>query len=599
MRAAAVLSDEELCMLEQLCYLVPEVASAAGVETFSGITDRDAGLTVGEILAVFDEDAIGRLRVLGDEEAGRSCISGREWADILQYVKESPLKDLVVKDTLSGGGDVSLAVTYEQPGMPDEAIVAFKGTTGAEEWVDNIEGMNVSDTPAQQEALLYIEEQPYKHLTVTGHSKGANKAMYVTVLCPRVYRCAAFDGQGFSEDFIDRYGAEINERAGLVNSYSLRTDFIHILLFPLPGSRQIFCEGFGVKNAKQHHSPNSFFRLDAAGSLLTDAAGRPVIVSAAGGQALPEDPSMTVLHRFCAFLMNNASDEDRNAIAGYLETVIPLAMSGEDSGTKKEGILRVTGENTEAAAAVIAWLAVFMHQYHYDADTVDGILQSLGLDTLDELCGFSLSAEEIDRAGLPVSWEVLAEAGGLDPEGLHAGLSTVLDVILRRLNNGKRDSDIQGTLAFLDLFISLRAGAPLRLAEIWKAADRKTGEISAAGGAGNKAAGTFRVRDFSDAARTRLDEDLRQTGEPEGLSLDGWAGYEGEPWFSELNAGTVTRGLRMYAEAAGMTAAESRRQAEDIFRCVHEADARYAEKILAAGETLRKIGQTLAGIGGG
>ncbi len=565
MKAVMELTDEELCMLEQICYLDDSVAEAAGAVSYAGISDRDAGLSLEDILAGFDEEALSELRTLGDTEVGRSCISGKEWAGILQYVKGSRLKDLVVRDTLPGENGISLAVTYVQPGRTDRAIVAFKGTTGPGEWADNIGGMNAADTPAQQEAILYIEEQPYEHLTVTGHSKGANKAMYAAVLSPRTDRCVAFDGQGFSDRFIDKYGAEIQERAGRIRSYSLETDFVHILLFPVPGGRQIFCKGFGVENAKQNHSPNSFFQTDGEGNPVTDAEGLPVIVTSAGGRAVRENPSVTVLHRFSSFLMNNASEEDRKEIVGYLETVVPIAMSGEDAGEKKNSILRITGENTDAVAAILAWLALFMQQYDYGPETAEQIMDALGLGTLDGILGFSLSA--------------------------------VLTVAPDRLTNGRQDRDIQGLLTIADRAVTRLTGHSVQLAEIWKAADRKAAEISGSRGDGDRAAGSYRIRDFSDEAWERLDGGLQKTGDPEGLSVSGWAGYAGDPWFEKIRAGEVMHGLDVYARAAGDTAGLSRRQAQRIFEQVNEIDTKYAALLQAGTGELQKISAILGGIG--
>lgn len=39
--------------------------------------------------------------------------------------------------------------------------------------------------------------ESYDSITVTGHSKGGNKAQYVTVLSDKVDRCISMDGQGF------------------------------------------------------------------------------------------------------------------------------------------------------------------------------------------------------------------------------------------------------------------------------------------------------------------------------------------------------------------------------------------------------------------
>ena len=61
----------------------------------------------------------------------------------------------------------------------------------------------------------YIENLPYDSITVAGHSKGGNKAQYVTVLSDKVDRCISMDGQGFSQEFIDKYYAEIQKERTL------------------------------------------------------------------------------------------------------------------------------------------------------------------------------------------------------------------------------------------------------------------------------------------------------------------------------------------------------------------------------------------------
>ena len=75
----------------------------------------------------------------------------------------------------------------------------------------------------------------FTELTVTGHSKGGNKAMFVTILCNNVIRCVSFDGEGFSKEFLSDNNkiASILERSSLITNYSLSSDFVHILLYQL------------------------------------------------------------------------------------------------------------------------------------------------------------------------------------------------------------------------------------------------------------------------------------------------------------------------------------------------------------------------------
>ena len=73
------IENEELCMLEQLCYLNKDVAKMAGVEDdFKGIKGTMNGKSVEEILKYFDDTAISNLEVLGNKEVGNACISDKE-----------------------------------------------------------------------------------------------------------------------------------------------------------------------------------------------------------------------------------------------------------------------------------------------------------------------------------------------------------------------------------------------------------------------------------------------------------------------------------------------------------------------------------------
>ncbi len=109
--------------------------------------------------------------------------------------------------------------------------VVFRGT-GAGEWIDN--GMGLSGIPNQNtyvsysgsvtritvstdhatlqqvEALNWFCKAAHKNgwgsdcrITVSGHSKGGNKAQFITMHSEMIDRCISFDGQGFSPEAIN------------------------------------------------------------------------------------------------------------------------------------------------------------------------------------------------------------------------------------------------------------------------------------------------------------------------------------------------------------------------------------------------------------
>jgi len=284
-----MLSDNELGLLEMLCYINPELIRQAtgqiiNSDTYVEMMIQQKNENVGMLLENlgFTEQILDDLVFFGEEEIPGACASGSEWASILKYLK-SPvveLSRLILRDImLNEDGTRILALCFCLPEDFSKAIVAFRGTSGEREWQDNIDGATMSDTGCQIEALDFIESLPYEKITVIGHSKGGNKAMYVAITSNKVIRCVAFDAQGFSQEFMDKYWIEIQEKGTNIIHYSLSTDYIHALLFQIPNARQVYVrENKGVDNIKQHHSPNSFFVTDVGGNLVLDEQGKPQIV---------------------------------------------------------------------------------------------------------------------------------------------------------------------------------------------------------------------------------------------------------------------------------------------------------------------------------
>lgn len=280
------LSDVEICLLEQLTYLDEDVARAAfgsiNYENlgFYKISNDYLGSTISDILGAFNETALANLRK-HPEEICDAAISGTEWASIIEQLKTNEhLKDLVLSDidmdksgyhtvTDSSGNEYPypLALCFTDGSeSPSAAIIAYKGTTGETEWADNVCAAYSKETPPQKVALEFATKMSnkYSDITVTGHSKGANKAMYVSVFVSAVTRCVCFDGQGFSAEFYKNptVWRNIKERASIITNYALSSDFVHILLNHIPGSKQYYCEGYGVDGIMENHSPNSFLQQE-------------------------------------------------------------------------------------------------------------------------------------------------------------------------------------------------------------------------------------------------------------------------------------------------------------------------------------------------
>ncbi len=140
--------------------------------------------------------------------------------------------------------------------LPDQKImVAFKGT-GTGEWIDNGEGLSgisqnntyvtngkaeiKSDFATDQQAaalnwfnkLIDTEHLNPSDIIVSGHSKGGNKAQFISLHFD-LSSCISFDGQGFSPEALSCFNKEFidvyNRRREKIFSFSSENDYINVL----------------------------------------------------------------------------------------------------------------------------------------------------------------------------------------------------------------------------------------------------------------------------------------------------------------------------------------------------------------------------------
>ncbi|BCN30413.1 Mbeg1-like protein [Anaeromicropila herbilytica] len=168
-----------------------------------------------------------------------------EYNVIKSAIETDPnLGDMVVSDqSYNLGYDSGTnACTFTDP-SDGKIYVAYRGT-GDGEWMDNGKGMSISSTTQQQRASEYFDNVAEKHgwtsednIIITGHSKGGNKAQYVTLNSEHgncIDKCYSFDGQGFSPKAIDdmksKYGeAGYNDRLNKMYSICGQDDYVNVL----------------------------------------------------------------------------------------------------------------------------------------------------------------------------------------------------------------------------------------------------------------------------------------------------------------------------------------------------------------------------------
>ena len=523
-------TDNELCMLEQLTYLSGPVAQAANGVPYDAKTDITSGMTVGELLERFDEESLDALERYPKLVQNAS---GKEWADIIRYLKNSDLRNLKIKETFrQKGTDDIIALTFVEEGNETDAIVAFRGTHGSDEWVDNVEAMNKAESPCQIEAYDFIESLPYENITVTGHSKGANKAMYVTVRSNKIKRCVCFDGQGFSKEFQEKYWAEIEKKGGLITNYALGTDFVHILMYPVPNSTQIYCQGHGVANAGENHSPNSFFATDKDGNMLIDENGQPIIIQ------VPENESMTMLHGFVNFILNNASEEDKKIIVEFVGPLLALSTTGLGGLNKEEiikTILSYIEQNQEGFVVVVAYLVKYADTYHLTTEDVQQLLNAFGLGMIGTMLGAVIG---------PVFEQLIGQLTDNNDDKI---ITTILNSTLGKLT----DMDISA---------------------VWTRIDDKIDCIDTSGGRENMPPRTGQIRDFSNTVYEALMNSIYKIENLGISSVSEWEQYGNEEWYFKIFVHAAVKAINAYFNKISETNQVCRRRIDKVFNNVEDID---------------------------
>ncbi len=210
------------------------------------------------------------------------------------------------------------AICYTGP-KDNDPVVAFRGTGGTRSaWSDNFEGAFGEDTKIQRIADDFLKNDCgiYDDIVVTGHSKGGNLAQYVTVRQQeRISSCTSFDGQGFSEYFLEAYGDEIKTAAPKIRSVSAYNDFVNILLTSIAGT----C--IYVANEDSVAAAHSSVTLLTANDF--DADGN---IASVRGQSVVSEQLGRLTDRAVAAL-SGKSDGARQAFSSIMGSAISLALT--------------------------------------------------------------------------------------------------------------------------------------------------------------------------------------------------------------------------------------------------------------------------------
>ncbi|MBO4998770.1 MAG: DUF2974 domain-containing protein [Lachnospira sp.] len=199
-----------------------------------------------------------------------------EWTDVLTAIQND---ETLMNMKISNVYDSDSSANPDKPSQgsnfraacfsnDEETVIVFRGTHGAYTWNDNGEGGYQATTHSQKEALNYVNLLGANlttsgKITVTGHSKGGNLAQYVTICAANltIDRCVSFDGQGFSNEFLDEYKQKLQLNQDKLYSVNSAGDFVNPLLNTIvPESHRMYVESNPVDGLMEYHKPNNVFK---------------------------------------------------------------------------------------------------------------------------------------------------------------------------------------------------------------------------------------------------------------------------------------------------------------------------------------------------
>lgn len=547
------LTDQQLLLLEQLIYLqetsVPQDAGCASFES-------QAGRTLGEILDGYNLDNL--------DEDGYRYTSADEWRRIIQAIRSDPvLRDLqLTGERIYAENDETIALVYVDPSTPNEAIVTFKGTSGTDEWVDNMTGAGVEATEDQKQALDFIENLPYDSITTTGHSKGGNKSNFVALLSDKVKRSVAFDGQGFSKEFIEKYYAEIEANAAKLTCYALATDFVHELLFEIPGADYQYVNGYGVNSLPENHSVSKFLSVGTDGELYMSLADS-------------ECKEIAQLREMANYLIATANENgDLDKMVALMEEFARAAFAehtGKDFNMTDWLLNYVQNEeNFDSLSMLLAYLLRYIQDYHVSKGEILDLLEYFQIDTSNVLV------------------LLLVEAGF---------------VIKDQMTDGKQDIFAKGiTAILLKTFSDLSFSQISDILAVWQRAEsiyQTLPPYSSDSPVLTPIVGQSRIFDFSANHYNGVHDVISSIENVVFDDLSSWRSYAAEDWYDSLHVDTVYRFVRNFCTGISDLNLACRPRIDNVFSAEYAVDARYGAALQQLNTAVRRINTDLRDLSNG
>lgn len=418
------LTTEQVLLLNNLMYMDPESVPD------SPLCNPEPGQTIGEWLA---SDNIDVTKFQDDVNYG-SFMTGKDWKNIISSALQDPeISNMKVATTHvdnaeGGGGGYSAVFVNNDTG---DAVVAFRGTAGGE-WKDNFTGGNVADTSQQQNALKWYRQVYDEYglndydVTVTGHSKGGNKSKYITIMDDTVDHCISFDGQGFSDKFMNDYKDKIAAYQGKIENHNVDYDYVNFLLNDVGKTTFYKGQDIGSGGFLENHCPNTFMQYDSDGQFS--------MVVNPDGQA----EEIKALDQFLNSYLRSMPDADRTQALEMVNALLDNAFSLNDDTMTQQALDTFMNTLTDSKYADdVAYLLAYLIKYEQTnpelADQVKNILNNFGMGGFVEYVNIA--------QGIMIDTYTIEGPFGLnititfdDVLGIALGLAGTTEAVTQRLN---------------------------------------------------------------------------------------------------------------------------------------------------------------------
>lgn len=356
------LTKEEVLLLNNLMYM-------NGKRPFEDMTTYK-GKTIGDVINAIINN--------GEFEKGQeytTFTNGDEWNNIIESVRSDEKLCNTKIESIYSDQKGGVAILFNNT-ADNEAVVVYRGT-GDLEWKDNFQGGTVTNQPdgvstAQQEsALKWYQSQnldSYDSITVSGHSKGGNKAKYVTIMDDSVDRCLSFDGQGFSDEFINKYEGKIAQNQYKIHNHNVDGDYVNILLNDV--GDKTYYKGYNYGDGKflENHCPNTYMKYDQNGNF--------VMVETSQNQDVQN------FDKFLNSYLRSIPESERKDILNLIGTV---AQQVRNKSSVNELLETFTeGNNTDSAAKLVAYFIKYGQQKPEMAESIRNVLNAMGYENAIE-----------------------------------------------------------------------------------------------------------------------------------------------------------------------------------------------------------------------